>query len=175
MIIDTQQAISSGLWTGIQIQSLTQQQRGRRTQRATESLHTCNLNKTWETGLRKRAVPTPREQRESVTISTTTMEPGRQMRTQQVLLSSIVQQNLKRSFRKTKQNGTFSLLCHQHVLRIWKLGVARRKEKSLKSTIHRADRKGLGRVRSSPRPGVCQPWGGVALSSRQKHGDVDGS
>lgn len=48
MIIDTQQAISSGLWIGIQIQSLTRQRRGRRTQRATENLHEFNLNRTWE-------------------------------------------------------------------------------------------------------------------------------
>lgn len=44
-----------------QIQSLTQQ-RGRCTQRATESLRKFNMNRTWETGLQRRVAPTPRTQ-----------------------------------------------------------------------------------------------------------------
>lgn len=58
MIIDTQQAISSGLWIGIQTQSLTQQRR------ATDSSQ--KLNRTRETGLQRRAVPTPRTPQASI-------------------------------------------------------------------------------------------------------------
>lgn len=58
MITDTQQAVSSGLWIGIQIQSLTQRGVGA-CPRATERLHKFNLNRAWEMELQRRAVPTP--------------------------------------------------------------------------------------------------------------------
>ena len=116
------------------------------------SLHTCNLNRTWETGLQKRAVPTPREQCKRVAISTTTVESGRQMRAQRVLLSSIVQQNLKRSFRKTKLNiflsfitrmfyGSGSLVLH----------VEKNKFSETYNSQSRQTRRGMGSVLGLPR------------------------
>ena len=83
----------------------------------------------------------------------------------------IVQQHLKRSFRKTKPNETSSFLYHQEVLWIWKLGVARRKTTVILWNVQfteKTDKDG-GPMQSLPR-GSLDVGTGVALSSWQNTG-----
>lgn len=163
MIIDTQQAISSGLGIGIQIQSLTQQQQGRCT-RVPRSLHTFNLNRTQETGLRRRADPTPATRRTSVAVSATPW--NQQARGSGACPSELYGTAQVEAWFPEKQNTFFPN--HQDILWICKLCVVtrRKKKKSLKSTIHREDRRGQGTDSV-----LSLPWGrgrGVTFSSWQK-------
>lgn len=126
MIIDTQQAISSGLGIGIQIQSLTQQQQGRCT-RVPRSLHTFNLNRTQETGLRRRADPTPATRRTSVAVSATPW--NQQARGSGACPSELYGTAQVEAWFPEKQNTFFPN--HQDILWICKLCVVTRRKKKI--------------------------------------------
>jgi len=95
------------------------QPRGRSTQRATENLREFNLNRTWETGLQRRAVPTPRTQRKSVPSA---HRHGLRQANENVCPSGLYStarfeaQFPEKNKHKTKQNKTLIFPYHWDVL-----------------------------------------------------------